>query len=126
MTHAPTLLGHLNGVRQTGAGRWIAKCPSHEDHSPSSSIRELDDGRLLIYDFGGCDTEAVLAAVGLTFNDLFERPLPDLPPAPAAIPARDLLVLLDHELTVAVLILGRPGDSRGGLFLGDDWSVPVK
>jgi hypothetical protein len=35
------------------------------------SIRELDDGRVLIHDFAGCTTSDVLAAVGLTLEDLF-------------------------------------------------------
>jgi hypothetical protein len=69
------------------------------------SIRELDDGRVLLHDFGGCETEAVLAAVGLGLGDLFDRPLGELAPSRTAMPARDLLVVIDHELTVAVLIL---------------------
>jgi hypothetical protein len=65
------LLSRLDGVRQTGHGRWIALCPAHEDHSPSLSVREMPDGRILLHDFAGCDTEEVLAAVGLTFTDLY-------------------------------------------------------
>jgi hypothetical protein len=41
------LLDHLERVKQTGPGRWIARCPAHEDRSPSLSVRELEDGRLL-------------------------------------------------------------------------------
>ena len=103
---ATKLLERLERVKQTGAGRWIASCPAHEDRSPSLSIRELDDGRVLINDFGGCGTDAVLAALGLTMAELFpEGARGDYPPSQSRIPARDLLVILDHELTVAVLIL---------------------
>lgn len=102
---ASTLLDRLEHVRQTTPGRWIARCPAHEDRSPSLSIRELDDGRILVHDFGGCETEAVLTAVGLTLGDLFEKTLGDFAPTRSAIPARDLLVMLDHELIVALLIL---------------------
>lgn len=69
------LLPLLDGVKKIGAGRWIAKCPAHYDKRPSLSIRELDDERLLVHDFGGCGTSEVLAAVGLRFSDLYpDRP----------------------------------------------------
>lgn len=68
---AHKLLSLLHQVKQTGPGRWIARCPAHEDRRPSMSIRELDDGRVLIHDFSGCSTSDVLAAVGLTLEDLF-------------------------------------------------------
>lgn len=105
MSAAERILDRLDGVRQTGPSRWIAKCPAHPDRSPSLSIREVDDGRVLLYDFGGCDTESVLAAVGLTVGDLFERPLGEYRPSHLAVPARDLLELIDHEVNVATIIL---------------------
>ena len=45
---ASVLLERLQGIKQTGPGRWLAKCPAHEDRSPSLSIRELDDGQLVV------------------------------------------------------------------------------
>jgi hypothetical protein len=70
-----TLLSRLDKVRRTGPGRWIACCPAHEDRSPSLAVRELDDGRVLLHCFSSCSVEEVLAALGLTFDDLFpERP----------------------------------------------------
>jgi hypothetical protein len=65
------LLSRLEGVKQTAPNKWFAKCPAHDDRSPSLSIRLTDEGTILIKDFGGCDTGGVLAAVGLTFLDLF-------------------------------------------------------
>jgi len=73
---ADALLAQLDKVRKTGADSWIASCPAHQDKHPSLSIRELDDGRVLLHDFAGCSTEEILAAVGLTFDALFpERPI---------------------------------------------------
>lgn len=73
---ADILLSHLHGVRRTGEGRYSARCPAHEDRSPSLSIRELDDGRILLHDHAGCSVEEVLAAVGLTFDALYPaRPI---------------------------------------------------
>lgn len=69
------LLSRLDGVRQVGPGRWVARCPAHSDHSPSLSIREADDGRILIHDFGGCAAIDVVQAVGLELHDLFAEPL---------------------------------------------------
>lgn len=64
-----TLLSRLHKVTRTGNGRWKACCPAHADKSPSLAIRDADR-RILIHCFGGCSTEAVLSAVGLTFGDL--------------------------------------------------------
>ena len=107
MSAASRLLEHLEGVKQTAPGRWIARCPAHEDRSPSLSIRELDDGRVLVYDFGGCEVGDVLAALGLGLSDLFEKPIGDqVAPTRGRVPARDLLALIDHEaLTVGMIAL---------------------
>lgn len=70
------LLSRLDGVRQTSPGRWVACCPAHDDRHPSMTIRELDDGRVLMHCFAGCDVGEILGAVGLGFDALFpERPL---------------------------------------------------
>ena len=68
---ATDLINRLEGVRQTGHGRWVAKCPCHEDRRPSLAITEKSDGAVLINDFGGCGAAEVLAAVGLDFSVLF-------------------------------------------------------
>ena len=104
------LLDRLSGVRPTGTGRWIARCPAHEDRSPSLSIRDIDD-RVLVHCFAGCGVGDVLLAVGLTLADLYSRPLPGAGPAGryrrthSRLSAHDALAALDHELTVAVMIL---------------------
>mgnify|MGYP000626525288 CR=1 FL=1 len=50
---------------------WTARCPAHEDRTPSLSISEGDDGRVLIHCHTGCSLDAVLAAVKLETRDLF-------------------------------------------------------
>lgn len=64
------ILSRFDRVRSMGAGKYICRCPAHDDNSPSLSIRLTED-RILFYCFAGCDTESVLDAVGLTFKDLF-------------------------------------------------------
>jgi hypothetical protein len=68
---ADALLSRLDRVRRVGDGRWLARCPAHEDRSPSLSIRELDDGRVLLHDFGGCSFDAVVGALGIAMSELF-------------------------------------------------------
>jgi hypothetical protein len=77
MGQADRLLAHLHGARRTGPSTWVALCPAHEDKSPSLSIREVDDGRLLVHCFGQCSVDEVVRAVGLDLSDLF----PPRPPA---------------------------------------------
>jgi len=71
---ADLLLGRLDQVHQTGADQWIARCPAHDDRSPSLSIKQADD-RVLVHCFAGCEAGSVLAAVGLSLADLYDRPL---------------------------------------------------
>ena len=51
--------------KQAGPDQWTALCPAHEDRKPSLSVAEGDDCAL-VRCHAGCETEAVLAAVGLT------------------------------------------------------------
>jgi hypothetical protein len=64
-------LSRLDRVKPTGSGRWLACCPAHDDKGPSLSIRELEDERVLVHCFAGCDVQAVVAAVGMSLEDLF-------------------------------------------------------
>jgi putative DNA primase/helicase len=65
------LLGRLDDVRRSGAGKWLARCPAHNDENPSLSLREGNDGRVLLKCHAGCSLDAVLAALGLRKRDLF-------------------------------------------------------
>jgi len=50
------------GGRKAGAG-WTARCPAHDDRTPSLSIRDAEDGRILVHCHAGCDQEQVIAAL---------------------------------------------------------------
>lgn len=55
-------------------GFHVARCPAHDDHTPSLSVSEGDDGRVLLNCFAGCDQDRVLAALeekGIAKRDLF-------------------------------------------------------
>ena len=111
MRPADTLIARLSGVKVTGKGRWMAKCPAHDDGSPSLSIREMDDGRVLIYDFGGCGSLEVLGALGLSLTDLFaERLTHCAPPLRGGFTVEEVLIAIEHETFVARLILQEAKD----------------
>lgn len=74
------MLANLLHARSAGRSRWLARCPAHNDRSPSLSIREGRDGRTLIRCWAGCGLPDVLQAAGLKMSDLFDGP----PPSPAA------------------------------------------
>ncbi len=66
------LLSRLDRVRECGPGRWMAVSPAFPDQRTGSlSIRELDDGRILIHDFAGAEVGDVLSLIGLSFADLY-------------------------------------------------------
>jgi hypothetical protein len=72
------LLSRLEKVKRLpGNGqRYMARCPAHADRTASLSIRETDDGRILLHCFGQqCSAVEIVGAVGLKIEDLFpERP----------------------------------------------------
>jgi len=106
---AAALLDRLQRVRGVGPGRWVASCPAHEDRRPSLSIRELDDGRVLVHDFAGCDVEAILGAVGLELSALFSPRDPSIQSRKGQRrpwTAQQLLALAEREIRVATIVIG--------------------
>jgi hypothetical protein len=65
-------------AQHIGEGRWKARCPAHNDRSPSLSIRAGDDGRVLVLCRAGCALDSILSALKLARRDLFAGP----PPSP--------------------------------------------
>ena len=120
MSAAAKILDRLDKVKSTGPGRWLAKCPAHEDRSPSLSIRELDDGRVLLHCFAGCEIGDVLDALGLELADLFERPIAHhLPRSRSKIRAVELLELIDGEALAVGMIALQFRDT--GQLSQEDW-----
>ena len=115
---ADALISRLDGVKRTGPGRWLARCPAHEDRSPSLSIRELEDSRVLVHCFASCSVEEVLSAVGLEMDVLFPpKPIEYGKPERRPFPAADVLRCLAFEALVvahagAALLTGNPSFSE--------------
>ena len=99
------LLSRLEGVRETAPDQYAAKCPAHDDGSPSLSIRDLGD-RALVHCFAGCETDDVMGAMGLTLSDLYvQRETHGPLPIRERWNARAMLRELSDE-SVVVLIAG--------------------
>ncbi len=107
---ANSLLSRLESVRQTGADRWLACCPAHNDKRPSLSIREIED-RVLVHCWAGCPVEDVIGAVGLTFDALYPaRMAHRCKPERRAFPAADVLRALEREVLIAAVAASTLGN----------------
>jgi len=75
ITHGPAFstneLAQLLGARKVGADKYRAPCPVHGSRSLTLSIGEGENGVPVIHCHAGCPPESVLAAVGLTFKNLY-------------------------------------------------------
>jgi putative DNA primase/helicase len=56
------ILAKALGGRKAGAA-WMAKCPAHNDREPSLSIKDADNGKVLVRCHAGCDQQQVIAAL---------------------------------------------------------------
>lgn len=107
------ILNHLSGVKQTSPHSWMARCPAHEDRTASLSVREADDGRILLHCFAGCEAHDIAGAVGLTMTDLFPRPLYHrAKPLRMRIPAIDALRALSREAGVVAIAAADIADGK--------------
>ena len=100
------ILDMLDGVRETGGGNYIALCPGHDDHTPSLSVKLIDDGRILLHCFAGCDISQIVNSMGLSLSDLMPETVAEhlSRPVRRSMPARDGLRSLTHEAFVVSVI----------------------
>ncbi|ACZ32410.1 hypothetical protein Xcel_3411 (plasmid) [Xylanimonas cellulosilytica DSM 15894] len=66
-------------VREVRADGFMAACPAHGDKTPSlhvSWVRGQRGGSVLFHCHASCETQDVIAALGLSWQDLFDEPLP--------------------------------------------------
>ena len=60
------------------AGGWVDRCPAHDDKSPSLSVCETSDGKLLLHCFAGCSFEEIIKAAGLTGDHFVGSNVPSI------------------------------------------------
>lgn len=111
------ILSRVEKARKTGRDSWIACCPAHPDKSPSMTLRELDDGRVLVHCFAGCSVEEILASLSLEFDALFpDNPIEHAAPTRRPFPAADVLEALSMESLVVIVA---SANIRQGIALND-------
>ncbi len=101
-----TLLDRLDGVKHTGPGRFMARCPAHDDKSPSLGVKDCGDGVTVVNCLAGCETEDVLSAVGLSFSDLYPERIGSehsYKPTRQRFDARQVLRVLRSEATLVAV-----------------------
>jgi hypothetical protein len=110
------LLRHLDGVKRTGDGRYIARCPAHDDRHPSLSLREADDGKVLAICRAGCAVDQIVNAIGLDLTALFPprqgTPGEGAPRQKQPFSATDLLLIAGYEAHVAGVVLADVGAGK--------------
>lgn len=100
-----TLLSRLKKVQKNGAASWMCLCPGHSDRSRSMKVTQAPDGRTLIHCFAGCEPDNILAAVGLSIEDLFDDPLfhKAKPIKGTKVYPREVLQAIRTELMIVIL-----------------------
>lgn len=102
--NASEFVTHLSGVKRTREGEWLCKCPAHQDKSPSLTVKQADDGKVLIHCFAGCDPELVAIAAGVQFRDLFPASFLGESKGTARPPIAACAEILAHQATVLLVI----------------------
>ena len=111
------LLSRLEHVRANRNGTWVARCPAHDDRSPSLSIATGDDGKVLLHCFAGCGAVDVVEAVGLELSSLFPETHDWKGQRRSRVDYKALVNLLQHEITVLIVAAQKV---RAGETLTDD------
>lgn len=102
------LLSRLDKVKGRN-GSWVACCPAHADRNPSMTIRETEDGKILLHCFAGCSVGEIAGAVGFDLTDLFPPKQDgydynrDRDRSKPRFFASDLLKIIQFEATVVAL-----------------------
>ena len=68
---AEELVSRLQGAKQGTDGKWMARCPAHDDRTPSLSVAKGADGMILLKCFAGCTVEAIVQSLGVGLCELF-------------------------------------------------------
>ena len=97
------LLSRLESVRANRNGTWLARCPAHDDRSPSLSIATGDDGKVLLHCFAGCGAADVVEAIGLELSSLFPETHDWKGQRRTNVDYKALCHFIQHEITVLII-----------------------
>lgn len=102
------LIGRLTHVKEVTPRRghrrsWLAKCPAHDDNTPSLYVDEAQNGKPLIKCWTGCGAVDVLHAAGLEgWGDILEKT-----PLMCAGPGRRKPEISEDRLTLEIMSAAR-------------------
>ena len=105
------LHSQLEKSKRTG-DKLMARCPAHDDKTPSLSVTIGDNDCVVVHCFAGCPTEDVVAALGWEMRDLF-----------AATSSRRAPVSSSVSVLDPSKLPGVPDPLPKG-WGADDWDVP--
>jgi hypothetical protein len=108
------LIAKLSGVSGGTDGRFMARCPAHDDQHASLSITEADDGKVLLKCHAGCEVEAIVAALGLTMHELFPTNRNGSTQATKRKPAGKAYATRKEALAALDQMLAKDGGERAG------------
>lgn len=113
------LLSRLEKVKRHGHGKYMCRCPAHNDKTASLTVTDNGDGRILINCFAGCDTYTVLRSVGLDWQDVMPENYlgHNVKPVPKLLYPSEALELIKRECMIITLCAM---DISKGRFLKDD------
>lgn len=76
MISVPELIQRIPGNHKRIGGRnsFQCQCPAHRDKEASLTVTEGDKGKPVLHCHAGCNTADILAALGLTMDDINDRP----------------------------------------------------
>jgi hypothetical protein len=102
------LLNNLKKVQRKANNAWMACCPAHDDRSPSLSIKDTGDGKLVLKCFAGCETIDVLGAICLDWEDVMPPKQPveriqTMKPQKPTIYATDALRVVKTEAQIITM-----------------------
>lgn len=97
------LLSRLERVRANRNGTWVARCPAHDDRSPSLSIATGDNGKVLLHCFAGCGAADVVEAIGLELSSLFPETHDWKGQRRTNVDYKALCHFIQHEITVLII-----------------------
>jgi hypothetical protein len=97
------ILNRLSKVKSTGRSTWLCSCPSHDDKSPSLSIKQEPDGHILLHCFAGCSVGEILDTIGVDIGDLFPEEVHHKAPVKKKFYATDILAALKFESQLVLM-----------------------
>ena len=105
-------IGHFEKTYKSGKDEYQCLCPAHDDRTASLGVKEMPDGRILINCFAGCSASDILAAGGLSFDDIVPKRLGDFKPVSKPFNPYAVLKSVSNETLLVALAALELGNGK--------------